>query len=49
LNKIVTWRCAGKGKCYFVFVFVFGLVRMYHTTSTINHVRAELMNPTVTH
>jgi len=44
---MLTWRCAGKGKRYFVFVF--GLVRMYHTTSTISHVRAELMNPTVTH
>jgi hypothetical protein len=44
---MVTWRCAGTGTGYFVFVF--GLVRMYHTTSTINHVRAELMNPTVIH
>ena len=47
MNRMVTWRCAGKGTCYFVFAF--GLVRMYHTTSTISHVRAELMNPTVTY
>ncbi|MEP6933218.1 MAG: hypothetical protein ABI988_04660, partial [Nitrospirota bacterium] len=30
--------------CY----FVFGLVRLCHTTSTMSHVRAELMNTTVT-
>ena len=41
----ICWQVTG----YFGFGFGFGLVRMYHTTSTISHVRAELMNPTVIH
>lgn len=45
MDKMASWRCAGTGNGY----FVLGLVRLYHTTSTISHVRAELMNTTVTH
>lgn len=40
-----SWKCVGTAHCY----FGFGLVRLYHTTSTISHVKAELMNPTVIH
>jgi len=45
MDRPVSWRCAGT----VTYDFGFGRVRLYHTTSTINHVRAELMNPTVIH
>ena len=33
MDKMASWRCAGTVNCY----LVFGLVRLYHTSSTISH------------